>query len=63
MYTLTELGEVLHEEHFRILVPICGLENRITGRRASEPRRFCRRLQTLRGWSHGNEEDLSEILT
>ena len=37
MYTLTELGEVLHEEHFRILVPICGLENRITGRRASEP--------------------------
>ena len=37
MYTLTELGEVLHEEHFRILVPICGLENRIAGGRASEP--------------------------
>jgi hemerythrin-like domain-containing protein len=37
MYALTELGEVLHEEHFRILVPICGLENRIAGRRASEP--------------------------
>lgn len=28
-----------------------------------EPYRFCLRLQTLRGWSHGNEEDLSEILT
>jgi hemerythrin-like domain-containing protein len=37
MSKLTELGEVLHEEHFRILVPICGLENRITGRRAREP--------------------------
>ena len=37
MYTLTELGKVLHEEHFRILVPICGLENRIAGGRASEP--------------------------
>jgi hypothetical protein len=34
MSKLTELGEVLDEEHFRILVPICGLENRITGRRA-----------------------------
>ncbi len=29
----------------------------------NEPRRVSRRLQTLRGWSHGNEEDLSEILT
>ena len=28
-----------------------------------EPRRVSRRLQLLRGWSHGNEEDLSEILT
>jgi pullulanase/glycogen debranching enzyme len=28
-----------------------------------EPRWVSRRLQTLRGWSHGNEEDLSEILT
>ena len=28
-----------------------------------EPRRVSRRLQILRGWSHGNEEDLSEILT
>jgi iron-sulfur cluster repair protein YtfE (RIC family) len=37
MYALTELGEVLHQEHFHILVPICGLENRIAGRRASEP--------------------------
>ena len=28
-----------------------------------EPRRVSRRLQILRGWSHGNEEDLSEIFT
>ena len=26
MSALTELGQVLHEEHFRILVSICGLE-------------------------------------
>ena len=31
MSGLTELGQLLHEEHFRILVSICGLENRITG--------------------------------
>jgi hypothetical protein len=38
---LTELGEVLHEEHFRILSVICGLENRVTGtegRRPIDPR-------------------------
>jgi hypothetical protein len=34
-----------------------------TSEAAIEPRRVSRRLQTLRGWSHGNEEDLSEILT
>lgn len=31
MPELTKLGQVLHEEHFRILVGICGLENRVTG--------------------------------
>jgi hemerythrin-like domain-containing protein len=38
---LTELGEVLHEEHFRILSLICGLENRVIGaegRRPIDPR-------------------------
>ena len=38
---LTELGEVLHEEHFRILSLICGLENRVMGaegRRPIDPR-------------------------
>src|SRR5512134_2491686 len=41
MAFLTELGEVLHEEHFRILSMICGLENRVTGtegRRPIDPR-------------------------
>ncbi|MCU0838965.1 MAG: hemerythrin domain-containing protein [Rhodospirillales bacterium] len=38
---LTELGQVLHEEHFRILSLICGLENRVAGdegRRPIDPR-------------------------
>jgi hemerythrin-like domain-containing protein len=38
---LTELGQVLHEEHFRILMLICGLENRVIGaegRRPIDPR-------------------------
>ncbi len=34
---LTELGEVLHEEHFRILSLICGLEDRVIGRSAQHP--------------------------
>jgi hemerythrin-like domain-containing protein len=34
---LTELGMVLHEEHFRILVSICGLENRVIGPHAAHP--------------------------
>ena len=41
MAFLTELGEVLHEEHFRILSLICGLENRVIGaegRRPIDPR-------------------------
>jgi hemerythrin-like domain-containing protein len=37
MSDLTELGKVLHEEHFRILVLICGLENRVTGASAARP--------------------------
>lgn len=37
MAVLTELGEILHEEHFRILVFLCGLENRVSGRAAFQP--------------------------
>ena len=37
MAGLSELGQILHEEHFRILVGICGLENRISGAAAGEP--------------------------
>ncbi len=37
MAGLSELGQVLHEEHFRILVAICGLENRISGGAAQRP--------------------------
>src|SRR5512144_1467661 len=37
MPELTELGQILHEEHFRILVSICGLENRVNGPAAADP--------------------------
>lgn len=37
MSDLTELGQLLHEEHFRILVSICGLENRVRGAGADRP--------------------------
>jgi hemerythrin-like domain-containing protein len=37
MPALSELGQVLHEEHFRILVGICSLENRISGEAADRP--------------------------
>lgn len=37
MTKLTELGQVLHEEHFRILVSICGLENRVSGEMRDRP--------------------------
>jgi hemerythrin-like domain-containing protein len=37
MSDLTELGAVMHEEHFRTLVLICGLENRVTGGFADRP--------------------------
>jgi hypothetical protein len=61
MAFLTELGEVLHEEHFRILSLICGLENRVIGaegRRPIDPRdedekehlQGCRRES---GWNLG----------
>ena len=41
MAGLTLLGEVLHEEHFRILVSMCELQNRVTaeaGDRSPDPR-------------------------
>jgi len=37
MAFLTELGEILHEEHFRILVLISGLENRVSDRCQAHP--------------------------
>ena len=37
MSELSELGQVLHEEHFRILVAICDLQNCISGEAASRP--------------------------
>lgn len=37
MSGLSELGQVLHEEHFRILVSICELQNRISGESANRP--------------------------
>ena len=37
MAGLSELGQVLHEEHFRILMAICGLENRISGAAGERP--------------------------
>ena len=37
MTGLSELGQLLHEEHFRILVAICELQNRIEGASADRP--------------------------
>ena len=37
MAGLSELGQLLHEEHFRILVGACELENRIRGESADRP--------------------------
>lgn len=37
MAGLSELGQLLHEEHFRILVGACELENRIRGASADRP--------------------------
>lgn len=37
MAFLSELGEVIHEEHFRMLVMVCELENRVKGEGNSRP--------------------------
>ncbi len=37
MSGLTELAQVIHEEHFRSLVLICGLESRVSGDEAARP--------------------------
>jgi hypothetical protein len=37
MNGLTMLGKVLHEEHFRILVSICHLQNRVSGEAGENP--------------------------
>lgn len=37
MARLTALGKVLHEEHFRILIWICDLQNRVTGDVGGQP--------------------------
>src|SRR5512144_228910 len=52
MPELTELGQILHEEHFRILVSICGLENRVEGPAAADP------LDPRRGDDRQQLEDL-----
>jgi hypothetical protein len=46
---LTELGEVLHEEHFRILSLICGLENRVIERRRPIDPRYEDEKEHLQG--------------
>src|SRR5512147_523264 len=52
MSELTELGRILHEEHFRMLVSICGLENRVDGPAAADP------LDPRRGDDRQQLEDL-----
>jgi iron-sulfur cluster repair protein YtfE (RIC family) len=37
MAFLSELGEVIHEEHFRMLVMVCELENRVKGAGTVKP--------------------------
>lgn len=37
MTELSELGQVLHEEHFHIVMLFCDLENRVTGPGAGDP--------------------------
>jgi hypothetical protein len=44
-----------------LLVHIKAIFNEMKG--AYEPPRVCRRPQLLRGWGHGNEEDIQQIFT
>lgn len=37
MMELTDFAKVMHEEHFRTLVLICGVENRVSGKAANRP--------------------------
>jgi hemerythrin-like domain-containing protein len=37
MKRFSELGPVIHEEHFRMLVLMCGIENRVTGAEGQRP--------------------------
>jgi iron-sulfur cluster repair protein YtfE (RIC family) len=37
MGNLSKLGQLMHEEHFRMLVLICGVENRVGGRAGERP--------------------------
>jgi hemerythrin-like domain-containing protein len=37
MTRLSALGPVIHEEHFRMLVLMCGIENRVSGDAAERP--------------------------
>jgi hemerythrin-like domain-containing protein len=37
MAQLSKLGQVLHEEHFHIVMLFCDLENRVTGAAAQQP--------------------------
>jgi Uncharacterized conserved protein len=56
MSDLTELGQLLHEEHFRILVAICGLENRVGSAYAQQP------LDPNKGEDRRQLEDLQAAL-
>ena len=48
MTGLSELGKILHEEHFRIIMVLCDLEHRITGKAAF--RSLDPRCEVDRGW-------------
>lgn len=45
MTLLTSLGQVLHEEHFRILVWICELQNRVSGEAGERHFDCCNHLE------------------
>lgn len=51
MAFLSELGEVIHEEHFRMLVMVCELENRVKG------------ADTIKPIDAADPEDLALLLT